>query len=72
MTAIVGLVDGGTVWIGGDSFASGGCYRYPDTPLERKVFVRCEMLIGVTGPSRMTQLLEHVLEVPKHPADVEP
>lgn len=72
MTCIVGLVDGERVWIGGDSHAAAGCQRYPDTPVERKVFRRGEMAIGATGPSRMTQLLEHILEIPEHPAGLPP
>lgn len=72
MTCIVGLVDGNRVWIGGDSHAAAGCQRYPDTPMERKVFRRGEMAIGATGPSRMTQLLEHILEIPEHPLDLAP
>lgn len=67
MTCIVGMVDEGRVWIGGDSHVAANCQRYPNTPLERKVFLRGDMAIGVTGASRMSQLLEHVLEIPEHP-----
>jgi ATP-dependent protease HslVU (ClpYQ) peptidase subunit len=72
VTCIVGLVDAKTVWMGADSHASAGCQSYRLDDLERKVFRRGDMLIGVTGASRATQVFKYILEIPEHPSDVEP
>jgi len=67
VTCIVGLVDRGAVWIGADSAGVAG---YELTVLaDQKVFVRGPFVMGYTTSFRMGQLLEHSLEVPRHPAD---
>lgn len=70
MTCIVGLVDGGDVWIGGDSAAS---RESGELTLRRdpKVFRRGEYLIGFTDSWRMGQLLRYRLAVPERPGSVE-
>lgn len=62
MTCIVGLVDKGTVYIGGDSASvAGWTNRVTRLP---KVFRRGPFLIGYTTSFRMGQLLQHALTVP--------
>lgn len=63
MTCVVGLIDGGRVYIGADSAAVAGWTRRKT--LLRKVFRRGPFLIGYTTSFRMGQLLEHQLRVPK-------
>jgi len=62
MTCIVGLVERGTVYIGGDSASvAGWTSRVTRLP---KVFRRGPFLIGYTTSFRMGQLLQHALNVP--------
>lgn len=62
MTCIVGLVERGTVHIGGDSASvAGWTSRVTRLP---KVFRRGPFLIGYTTSFRMGQLLQHALNVP--------
>lgn len=71
MTCIVGIVDGETVWLGGDSHAAAVCEVFKLDDRERKVFRRGEMLFGVTGASRAVQVFKHLVEIPEHSEDVE-
>lgn len=62
MTAIVGLVHEGKVWMGGDSAGVGGLsLSLREDP---KVFINGELLIGYTTSFRMGQILEHHLSPP--------
>jgi hypothetical protein len=70
MTCIVGLVDGGTVWMGADSLGSSTCGAYPRSSECAKLFRRGEMLLAWSGEVRVGQILEHVLEIPEHPANL--
>lgn len=64
MTCIVGLVEGDTVWIGGDSAGVAG---YALTVrADQKVFRNGPMLFGFTTSFRMGQLLRYALTVPDH------
>lgn len=67
MTCIVGVVDGGRIYMGGDAASVQGWTRR-QTKL-RKVFRRGPFLIGYTTSFRMGQLLEHQLKVGRQPAD---
>jgi ATP-dependent protease HslVU (ClpYQ) peptidase subunit len=70
MTCIAGVVDGGTVWIGGDSAGVGG---YDLTVRsDQKVFRNGPMIFGFTSSFRMGQLLRWALTVPDHDPRVEP
>lgn len=61
MTCIVGLIDGDSVVMGADSGAvSGWCTIVRKDP---KIFLKNDMLIGVSGTPRMTQLLKYSLDV---------
>lgn len=62
MTCIIGLVENGKVYMGGDSGA--GCDWNPCTIITHpKVFRNGDFLIGYTASFRMGQLLEHHLSV---------
>jgi hypothetical protein len=65
MTCIVGLVQNGNVYIGGDSAGIGDWNL--TIRKDRKVFRNGEFLIGGTASFRMIQLLHHAFEPPKIP-----
>lgn len=62
MTAIVGLVEQGKVWIGGDSAATSGWAL--TVRRDPKVFRVGPYLIGLSGSPRQAQLLRFSLSVP--------
>lgn len=62
MTAIVGIVEDGKVWIGGDSAGVGGLSMQIRS--DPKVFKNGEFVIGYTSSFRMGQILEHHLSAP--------
>ncbi len=62
MTAIAGIVEEGSVWIGGDSAGVGGMSL--QTRSDPKVFKNGEFVIGYTTSFRMGQILEHHLTAP--------
>ena len=73
MTCIIGLVDNGTVWMGGDSAGVAGL----DVVIRKdaKVFINGEFIIGYTSSFRMGQLLRFKFNPPtyyekKHDNDV--
>lgn len=61
MTCIAGLIADGRIWMGGDSVATAGAVVYDKA--EPKIFRREQMLIGVSGSPRATQLLQHGLSL---------
>jgi ATP-dependent protease HslVU (ClpYQ) peptidase subunit len=62
MTCIVGLVDKGKVWIGGDTAADGEGDRSPWK--NSKVFKKDDFIFGYAGSFRFGQLIEHAFEIP--------
>ena len=63
MTCIVGLVDKGTIYMGGDSCASD--YNTYVNSASGKVFRKGEALIGVCGQSKVIDLLKyHMPDLP--------
>ena len=65
MTCIVGVVDKGTVYIGGDS---AGVSAYSITPrADKKVFINRDFAMGFTTSFRMGQLLQYKLVPPDKP-----
>lgn len=63
MTCIVGVVKGGTVWLGGDSAATDG--RLNRTIIkDPKVFVKGEVGFGVCGSPKVMDALAHGIELP--------
>ncbi len=65
MTCIVGYVEGDKVFVGGDLAATGGYTQYIYHPEESKVFKKGDIVFGVTGASRIGQLIRHNLIIPK-------
>jgi hypothetical protein len=65
MTCIVGLVDKGTVYIGGDSAGVGG-YDL-NVRADEKVFRNGSFIMGFTSSFRMGQLLRYKFVPPEHP-----
>lgn len=63
MTCIVGVVKGGTVWLGGDSAATNG---HLDRTIikDPKVFVKGEVGFGVCGSPKVMDALAHGIELP--------
>ena len=69
MTCIVGLLDNGTVYIGGDSAGVSG---YGLTiRADEKVFINGDFVMGFTSSFRMGQLLRYSLKPPKYHPDVD-
>lgn len=67
MSCVVGLVDDGRVWLGGDSAAS-DLSGLVVTYKEPKVFRRGALLFGCVDSFRMRDLLQHSLVVPRYKA----
>ena len=65
MTCIVGLVDDGEVYIGGDS--AGVSNSWLSLHADRKVFVNGPYVVGFTSSFRMGQLLRYALKPPPPP-----
>jgi hypothetical protein len=63
MTVIVGLVDNGNVYIGGDSAGVAGLSV--SIRADEKVFHNGPFIIGITSSFRMGQLLRYRLDAPK-------
>lgn len=63
MTCIVGLIDGKTIWMGGDSAGVSG--HNTTIRLDKKIFVKNNMIFGYTSSFRMGQLLRFSLSIPQ-------
>lgn len=63
MSCIVGLAEGGTVWIGGDSAAN--TEELTQTYTGPKVFRRGALLFGAVSSFRMRDILHHELTIPR-------
>lgn len=68
MTCIVGLREGDSVWLGGDSLATD--FNYYLLGAQPKVFTlevpeSGSMVVGATGEIRLPQLLQHALTIPE-------
>lgn len=68
MTAIVGFVEGGTVYLGADSLGTSGTSKCARS--DKKIFRRGEFVIGFTTSFRMGQVLQYQLVVPEQKPDV--
>jgi ATP-dependent protease HslVU (ClpYQ) peptidase subunit len=64
MTVVVGVVQGGTVYLGADSAVSAGCERLQPCEYVGKLVRRDGLLFACTGPTRLSQLMALVLVVP--------
>lgn len=68
MTCIIGLVEKGKVYIGGDSVGANVRTYQTIIRRDRKVFKNGEFVIGFTSSFRMGQLLQYAFSPPKrHP-----
>lgn len=65
MTCIVGLVDKGVVYMGGDSAVS--CGSTVDIMTDSKVFKRGPYLIGVSGSIRVSNVIRYQVKLPAPP-----
>lgn len=65
MTCIVGYVEKGKVYIGGDNLASNRL-GYKQTRIDEKIFKTKNMLFGFTTSYRMGQLLQYSFTPPVH------
>lgn len=69
MTCIVGIANGKSVWMGGDSSAVDAQSGEICAVADPKVFLLgSEMLVGYTGSFRVGQLLQYKLKLPKRKA----
>ena len=68
MTCIVGIAQGGDVYIGGDSAAIAIETGSKTIISGEKVFVKDEYIIGYSGSYRMGKVLQYNIEYPKVPA----
>lgn len=68
MTCIIGLIEGNTMYMGGDSAYVSGWHIRAGAP---KVIRLGEMLIGVSGYPRAMQIVRYHLTVPAHPDDLD-
>jgi ATP-dependent protease HslVU (ClpYQ) peptidase subunit len=64
MTCIVGFVENGNVWIGGDSQVTNGIIKNQLASDDLKVFLKKDILFGCSGLFRQCQLLNHSLTIP--------
>ena len=69
MTCIVGLVDKGKVYLGGDSCGSSGT-NY-SVRKDKKVFKNGNMVFGFTDSFRMGQILRYSFKPPKQPKNTD-
>lgn len=68
MTCIVGVINKGTVWLGGDSAATDG-HLNQTIIKDPKVFVRGELGFGLCGSPKVMDALAHCIEYPTQTGD---
>jgi ATP-dependent protease HslVU (ClpYQ) peptidase subunit len=68
MTCIVGIVEGGAIYLGGDSAGVAGWDIV--TRADAKVFCNGPMIMGFTSSFRMGQLLRYTFTPPSHADDL--
>mgnify|MGYP003585177289 CR=1 FL=1 len=64
MTCIVGVQNGGTVWIGGDSAATDG-HLNRTIISDPKVFVKDGFAFGVCGSPKVLDAIAHIIDLPE-------
>lgn len=69
MTCIVGIVGKKHIYMGGDSAGVGGLSLH--IRADEKVFVKENMIFGITGSFRMGNLLRFKLQIPEHPVKMD-
>jgi len=68
MTCIAGLVDNGTVWLGGDSAGVNSNFQL-HVRADQKVFENGSCVMGFTTSFRMGQLLRYAFHIPRSQED---
>lgn len=68
MTCIIGYIDEGNVYMGGDSAVIRGTQL--DNVKIEKVFQINKFLIGVAGDAKVLSILKYSFEPPEHPMDM--
>jgi ATP-dependent protease HslVU (ClpYQ) peptidase subunit len=68
MTCIVGLVEGGTIYMGGDSLAGDAIGSNVVGRADEKVFINDEFVMGFCGSFRVGQLLRYAFVPPDVPS----
>lgn len=68
MTCIVGLIDNNTIYLGSDSCISSSAFKFY-TPSYTKVFLRQNILFGISGDVRYNDIIKYRLSVPYHRED---
>lgn len=63
MTCIVGLIEDGIIYMGGDSAESSGCEL--KIIKDAKVFKKGDFLFGVSGEPRIHNIIKYIFEIPK-------
>jgi ATP-dependent protease HslVU (ClpYQ) peptidase subunit len=72
VTCIIGVIDGGKAWVGGDSALSDMTTHELIACVNQKVFKVGECVIGVSGSARVADAMRYNLETPKHPRRMDP
>lgn len=70
MTCVVGLTDGNTIYMGGDSATVSTEYGLALQSSYRKVVRNGDFLIGTAGSARVGQILKNVFEPPPCDGDI--
>jgi hypothetical protein len=71
MTAIIGLVQDGVVWMAGDSSANDLENLASFSRSETKVFHNGQYLMGIAGQCRCSQVMHYVFTPPRMPSHVQ-
>ena len=71
MTCVIGIVDNGKVWMGGDSAAIDSEEETITLRKDPKVFRNEDFLIGFAGTYRLGQLIQYMFNCPYRKPDQE-
>lgn len=72
MTVIVGVIEGGKAWLGGDSALTDMGTHELIACVNQKVFRVGEFVIGCSGSARVSDALRYAFDPPKHPRRMDP
>jgi ATP-dependent protease HslVU (ClpYQ) peptidase subunit len=72
MTCIVGVIEGGKAWLGGDSALSDMHTHELIACVNQKVFRVGDFLVGVCSSARVADVLRYSFDPPKHPRRMDP
>lgn len=66
MTCIVGVVENNKVYMGADS----GCFYGYDISQTEKLVKKQDIVLGLTGVSRLSQIIKYFVTIPKRPKNI--